>query len=148
MFVGTEDYYDYKELLPNYGFVVSGGPLIWAKSGVISRGTAAWDYARDTELILFAAKGSPALCSPQQLSRVKSYPVVPSVKLIHPNEKPIKLIESILTDCTFPGMVILDPFAGSGSHLEACIRSNRHYVGIERDRRIKERIDERLRGIK
>ena len=148
MFVGTDDYIDYKALLPNYGFVVSGGPLIWAKSGVISRGTAAWDYARDTELILFAVKGSPALTSPQQLSRVKTYPVVPSVKLVHPNEKPVKLIENILEDCSFPGHLILDPFAGSGSHLEACIKINRKYVGIERDRRIKENIDDRLKAVK
>jgi site-specific DNA-methyltransferase (adenine-specific) len=148
LFVGTEDYFDYKELLPNYGFRLSGGPLIWAKSGVISRGTAAWDYGRDTELIVFGVKGSPALTSPQQLSRVKSFSVVPAVKLVHPNEKPVKLIESILSDCSFPGQIILDPFAGSGSHLEACLRTNRRYVGIERDRRNKERIDERLKGVK
>ena len=148
MFVGTEDYYDYKELLPNYGFTVSGGPLIWAKSGVISRGTAAWDYGRDTELILYAVKGSPALCSPQQLSRVKSYPVVPSVKLVHPNEKPVKLIEHLLGDCTFAGMLVLDPFAGSGSHLEACKRSGRKYIGIERDRRNHDKIVDRLKEVK
>ncbi len=148
MFVGTEDYYDYKELLPNYGFTVSGGPLIWTKQGVLSRGTAAWDYARDTELVLFAVKGSPSLAASQQLSRVKSFSVVPSAKLVHPNEKPVKLIESLIVDCSYPGQLILDPFAGSGSHLEACLRTGRHYVGIERDRRNQERIVQRLKEVK
>jgi site-specific DNA-methyltransferase (adenine-specific) len=145
MFVGTEDYIDYRELLPNYGFTLSGGPLIWHKTGVLSRGTAAWDYARDTELILLAVKGKPVLTCPQQLSRVKSYSVVPSQKLVHPNEKPVSLIENILMDCTYPGHIVLDPFAGSGSVGAACVKTGRRYILIERDRRVKERIDERLK---
>ena len=30
-----------------------------------------------------------------------------------------------------PGGTVLDPFAGSGTTVEACIKNNRHYVAFE-----------------
>lgn len=148
LFLGLDDFLAYKELLPNYGFEVSRQPLFWHKINVLSRGTKSWEYARDYEFILLAVKGSPVLATSRQLSAIKACNVVPVKSMLHPNEKPVDLIRGIVEDCTNPGAVILDPFAGSGSHLEAFYRSGRRYIGIERDHAHYEAIEQRLDKVK
>jgi site-specific DNA-methyltransferase (adenine-specific) len=148
MFLGMEDFLAYKELLPNYGFEVSRQPLFWHKINVLSRGTKSWEYARDYEFILLAVRGTPVLATSRQLSAIKSHPVVPVKSMVHPNEKPVDLVRGIVEECTHPGAVVLDPFAGSGSHLEAIYRSGRRYIGIERDHQIYSAICERMTRVK
>jgi site-specific DNA-methyltransferase (adenine-specific) len=53
---------------------------------------------------------------------------------IHPTQKPVRLLERLLSLVTQPGDTILDPFCGSGSTAIACINSGRQYIGIEIDR--------------
>ena len=49
----------------------------------------------------------------------------------HPNEKPVELMKYLLRKTL--GEIVLDPFMGSGSTLEACLRTGRKGVGIEKD---------------
>ena len=44
---------------------------------------------------------------------------------------PVALPEWFIKLLTKPGDVVLDPFMGSGTTAVACMRSNRHFVGIE-----------------
>ncbi len=73
-----------------------------------------------------------------------SFDNVHSSKLIHPNEKPIELMRYIIRHCTFPGGKILDPFAGSGVTLHACKEIDRRYIGIEKEKKFFDKIEERL----
>jgi site-specific DNA-methyltransferase (adenine-specific) len=50
---------------------------------------------------------------------------------IHPNQKPLELIQKLLIDFSEEGDTILDLFAGGGSVLLACKLLNRNYIGIE-----------------
>lgn len=109
-----------------------------------SKGTRAWEYSRDFELIVLAVKGSPALVESVTQSSIKAFAPVPPVKLVHPNEKPVALIVNLLEDCSHEGSLIIDPFSGSGAHLEACADSGRRYIGIERDHESYVKIKERL----
>lgn len=131
--------------LEKIGFAVSKTPLIWRKVNALSRrGVKGWEYDRDFELIVVAAKGSPALTSSTRLSGVKEHPVVPSRSLIHPHEKPVALVKELISDSTFEGHIILDPFAGSGVVGEACVASKRKYILIERDKERYDKIIKRL----
>lgn len=56
-----------------------------------------------------------------------------SEKRIHPTQKPVKLVERIIKASTNEGMVVLDPFMGSGTTAVACKNLNRHYIGIEKE---------------
>lgn len=49
----------------------------------------------------------------------------------HPAQFPVALIERIVKGCSNPGDVVLDPFAGSGSVAEVCLRTGRACIGIE-----------------
>jgi site-specific DNA-methyltransferase (adenine-specific) len=54
-------------------------------------------------------------------------------KIQHPTVKPLTLLEWLVTLITPPGGVILDPFAGSGTTLEAARNKGFNAIGIERE---------------
>ena len=49
----------------------------------------------------------------------------------HPCEKPLDLMEHIITASSMPGDLVLDTFVGSGSTALACINTGRKFVGCE-----------------
>lgn len=51
----------------------------------------------------------------------------------HPTQKPIALLERIITAATNEGDIVLDPFSGSGTTGIASAKLNRKYIGIEID---------------
>ena len=51
----------------------------------------------------------------------------------HPTQKPIKLLERLITAASREGDLILDPFNGSGTTGLVAHRMNRNYIGIELD---------------
>lgn len=50
---------------------------------------------------------------------------------IHPTQKPIPLLKRLIEIFTDEGDVVIDPVAGSGSTLRACMELNRHSYGFE-----------------
>jgi len=54
-------------------------------------------------------------------------------KVGHPTQKPLSLMEKIVASICPPDGLILDPFMGSGSTGEACLRLGRRFIGIEKD---------------
>lgn len=53
---------------------------------------------------------------------------------LHPTQKPIKLMKSLIELTTQPGQIVLDPFAGSGSTIVAAIELDRVGIGYEYDK--------------
>ena len=51
----------------------------------------------------------------------------------HPTEKPIALLEELITASTNKGDVVLDFTMGSGSTGEACLKNKRKFIGVELD---------------
>lgn len=58
---------------------------------------------------------------------------VPASKLVHPNEKPIDLLEYLIEKCCVVGGGVLDPFMGSGTTCIAAQNLNRQFIGFELD---------------
>ena len=52
---------------------------------------------------------------------------------LHPTQKPLRLMERLITMATLPDAVILDPFAGTGTTGVAARRLGRQFLGIEAD---------------
>lgn len=65
-------------------------------------------------------------------------------RCLHPTEKPVGLLTPLIEYACPPGGLVLDPFAGSGSTLEAARLSGRRAVGIEADERYAEKAALRL----
>ena len=49
----------------------------------------------------------------------------------HPTQKPLALLDRIVSASTEEGAVILDPFMGSGTTGVAALRAGRTFVGID-----------------
>ncbi len=54
---------------------------------------------------------------------------------IHPTQKPVNLLKRIIEIFTDEGDVVIDPVAGSGTTLRACMESNRTCYGFEIDKK-------------
>lgn len=54
---------------------------------------------------------------------------------VHPSQKPVELMRSLVSDFTEPGELVCDPFAGSGTTAVACKLEGRSFVGWEIDPR-------------
>ena len=52
---------------------------------------------------------------------------------LHPTQKPVALLEYLIRTYTNEGETVLDNCMGSGSTGEACLRTNRKFIGIEKD---------------
>jgi len=60
------------------------------------------------------------------------YDTVPKVKFEHKTTKPVPLMAKLIQHYSSPGELVLDPFGGSGSTAEACIKTQRRYIYIEK----------------
>jgi len=54
-----------------------------------------------------------------------------AIKLLHPNQKSLDLIEQLVLLSSNEGDTVLDPFMGSGSVGVACKKLNRDFIGYE-----------------
>lgn len=115
------------EILANRGLPVVG-EVIWDKATPGLGGGIRYQH----ETILLAKKGNAAGRS-SLLSVLRYFAVRNKSNDRHPHEKPVGLMTDIVAYCARPGDVVLDPFAGSGSTLVACLKTGRRGIGIELD---------------
>ncbi|MGB7447601.1 MAG: DNA methyltransferase [Ornithinimicrobium sp.] len=52
-------------------------------------------------------------------------------RLGYPTQKPVGLLERIIGTTTDPGDVVLDPFCGCGTAMDAAVRKGRRWIGID-----------------
>ena len=73
---------------------------------------------------------------------VKIYPK------IHPTQKPVGLLKKLITIFTDESDVVIDPCAGSGTTLRACMELNRNSYGFEIDKNFYQRaVNEMLKEV-
>ena len=123
------DWIDALNSLDRMGFVHKM-TLIWDK-GALAMGDIDASWGPSYEPILYAKRGRRDLN--RQRSSVLSFDRVPPSKRIHPTEKPVGLLEELLKASTDSGDVVVDPFAGSASTLQAAKNLGRLGFGAEKD---------------
>jgi len=116
---------------------VSGPPcdavLIWDKSELTGMGDLSFPWKISHEEIYVIGEG---FRSNRRRGSVLRYPLRPAwtnhpdaVSGLHPNEKPLSLMRSLLECC--PWEAIADPTCGSGSTLQAAKQLGKSAIGIE-----------------
>jgi site-specific DNA-methyltransferase (adenine-specific) len=108
--------------------------LIWSKGGG-GMGDLRHEYAKDYEVILFGARGRGRELIGKRVGAVQSYPRVATASRNVPFEKPVELLEGLVSRHCQPGGTVLDPFMGSGSTLVAAKNLGRRAIGIEIEER-------------
>ncbi len=96
-------------------------PIIWDKKNI----GMGYHYRARYECILFFEKGKRKL---NDLG-VADILEAPRVTGGYPAEKPPKISETLITQSTQPGHLVIDPFMGSGSVGFAAINKGRNFMG-------------------
>jgi DNA modification methylase len=141
--------------LRDFGDLPIGGraELVWDK-GIVGMGdlTLPWGPAHET--ILFGvyepSKVNRRDASGRLSARLRRGSVLredrPNGSGVqrHPSEKPVGILRQMIESSSMLGDLVLDPFAGSGSTLEAARLEDRRAVGIEIEERYCEVAAKRL----
>jgi len=69
--------------------------------------------------------------NPKDLWSVSRLHRIHSEREDHPTQKPLEIIERMIRASCPPQGLVLDPFAGSGTTVAACLLNNRHYIAFE-----------------
>ena len=104
--------------------------IVWDKgSAGIGRG-----FRATHEIVMHFTNGVADVHSAAE-GNVLRVPRMPAAGREHQTQKPVELMNRLLSVVTAEGMTVLDPFAGSGSTGVACVKAGRSFVGLERDLR-------------
>ena len=104
----------------------------------------------DFEVAVWAVKGKNkwVFNKPEDVSYLKPVirtGVVPGgKKRIHPTQKHLSVIESLIKVHSNEGDLVFDPFSGSGTTALACKNTKRRFIGSEIDKNYFEKAAERL----
>lgn len=110
------------------GFTVKS-VLVWDRM-VHGMGDLKGNFAPRYDTCIFATKGRYTFPGKRPADVVQCQRIN-GTDLVHPNEKPVELLQQLVEATTVPGALVLDPFAGSGSTLAAAAKTGRRYIGIE-----------------
>ncbi len=104
--------------------------LIWEKP-TLTRGDFKRWPSGNYETAIFARVGAKSIREPMRAV----FSCMPSMgsQLRHETEKPTKLLKYFINCVTYPGEIVLDPFAGSFTTLVAAADLGRSGIGIELD---------------
>lgn len=104
--------------------------LIWDK-GYPGKGDLKANWGCGYEPCLYLKKGRRPL--PYRRSGIIHVDKVASGQNIHPTEKPVQLLETLIDMSTDPGDLVVDPFSGSGSTSVAAQKLGRNSLAFEID---------------
>lgn len=142
-----------------------GGPkptFVWLTQRMSQRGlrffhSVIWDkknpgvgrrFRRQHEMIIVGIRAVGG-----KMAWNENSPAIPNVLSIsaphnrmHPNQKPLELVERFVSAITRPGDIVLDPFCGSGTTCVAAKLLGRRFIGVEMDERFCEMATNRVQS--
>jgi adenine-specific DNA-methyltransferase len=102
--------------------------LIWEK-GDPGQGDLAANWGCGHEVALYLKRGRRPI--PKRRSAVLHFDKVRTGTNIHPTQKPVPLLKTLIEMSTDPGDLIVDPFSGSGSTSRAAKEMDRNSLAFE-----------------
>jgi DNA modification methylase/ParB-like chromosome segregation protein Spo0J len=116
------------------GFSVLDWNLLWLKPHSCKNQAAHINPTKSYEPVMVMKKGSPRLTKPMPLCHM-TVDGMPDKKLqSNPFAKPLEFVDKMMLEPVFfPGMTVLDPFAGGGSIVRAAILKGCKIIACEID---------------
>ena len=128
-FCDIDRFAEFRRLLTAHGWRVHRTPLIWHNPDGFRAPWPQQGPQRKYELIVYAVRGDRKVTAVRE--DVLKYGRDASVG--HPAQKPVPLLIDLLKRVAMPGDRVLDPFAGSGSTIEACHELKLSCTALEQD---------------
>jgi site-specific DNA-methyltransferase (adenine-specific) len=100
--------------------------IAWVKDNH-SAGDLTGTFGNKYEVILFLVKGRHLLRG-RRWSNVWEFPRVPSMKALHPTQKPVGLVQRAIEASSDLGELVVDPFCGSGTTAVAAMDAGRTFL--------------------
>ncbi len=107
-------------------------PLIWWKRQTTAPGRG-YLYMPCTEPIMFGWKPPRRRILERNMPALLECKPIRGKKSIHPFQKPVELLKTLISQSTLMGETVLDPFCGSASTLVAAVRLGRAAIGFDLD---------------
>ena len=128
-FTNTNDIQEYLVTAQSVGFKLHNIITMIKTTGMPNR----W-YLKNCEIILFFRKGKAKPIN-DMTSRDWCNADMPTQKTgkLHITQKPLDVIQKLVTNSSEEGELVLDPFMGSGTTGVAARNTNRRFIGIEQD---------------
>lgn len=123
----------YLNELTRVGFKVTR-VLVWDKGNKINNQF----YMGQVEFIIFCRKGKAKRVNNCGISELIAIPNKKTKRKdgtnYHDTEKPVALMQLLVSQSTVEGDVVLDPFVGIGATAVACVKTARRFIGYELDK--------------
>jgi len=121
------------KMIPLLVPVVESSGFRWQNTIVWDKGSPAMGngFRAQHEMVLHFVKGRGTFHN-RRLGNVLHHDRIPTKDRGHPTQKPVGLILEMLSVVCPPGGVVIDPFAGAGSHLVGAVVFGAHAIGCER----------------
>lgn len=128
--------------------------IIWHKTNPIPQ-VRKKNYLSSIETILWLARWNKDKCdftfnfkTQNEMHNFMEYPICSgNERTKHPTQKPLNLIEKLLSIHSNENDLILDPFMGSGTTAVACKKLKRNFVGIEKESEYIQIAEARIKAI-
>ena len=118
--------------------------LVWEKNNC----TPSQFYMKNCEYVLFLRKGKAKwINNIGESMTVHKFNNVIGRKT-HPCEKPVELLKFYIRNSTQTQELVLDPFMGTASCAQACIETERRFIGIEKDDTFFATAEKRIKRLK
>lgn len=133
IFTNWQCYCSMAAVIKETGFEVKN-VLIWEKNAW-SRGDLKGNWGYQYEMVIYFRKNIPPTfrrwLQGKREGNILKFKKLPTNYMKHPTEKPVELLEYLISKSTLPGDMVVDPFMGSGSTCIASKHLKRNYIGIE-----------------
>lgn len=130
MFMSPSKITEVEPWLINAGFKIKNR-IVWDKL-IHGTGDLSGSFGSQWEVVFLAVKGRP-LIRGKRYNDVWQFSRIASQKMLHMNQKPVEMLERMITSFSDENDLVFDPFMGSGSTGVACQNTNRRFIGCEID---------------
>jgi len=142
-FINYHNMQEVMEVSEKVGFTLNNILVMVKDNTVVNH----W-YMKNVEYVLFFRKGGMKPLNNNSDNTAVMVRMPKDQEKIHPTQKPVPYLESLIKNSTNNGEIVLDPFAGSGSTAIACLNTGRGFITCEIDNefywKTKSRIDDHL----
>ena len=117
--------------------------IIWEKTNPVPLNSKSIYLSNTREVAVLGVKGGKPTFNSEYDNGVYRFPIHRE-KRIHPTQKPLKLMESLVAKHSKINDLVIDPFLGSGTTAIAGLKLKRQFIGGDKDSNYIEKAKQRI----